>query len=44
MTPLSRPALETIARIGQIKDAPCNDAEGKRMLAMARPAGAGPLD
>ena len=36
MKPLSLPALDNLARIGQIKAEPRNDAEVKRMLAMAR--------
>jgi hypothetical protein len=34
--PLSLPALDNLVRIGQLKAEPCNEAEARRMLAMAR--------
>ena len=34
--PLSLPTLDNLVRIGRLKAEPCNDAEVKRMLAMAQ--------
>ena len=33
---MSLPALDNLVRVGQLKTEPCNDAEIKRLLAMAR--------
>ncbi|OGT16716.1 MAG: hypothetical protein A3J49_04650 [Gallionellales bacterium RIFCSPHIGHO2_02_FULL_57_16] len=33
---MSLPALDNLVRIGQLKAEPCNEAEVRRMLAMAR--------
>lgn len=34
--PMSLPALDNLVRIGQLKAEPRNEAEARRMLAMAR--------